>query len=146
MKKKSIVVSICMLLCAVMMPSFAVSAKEMKEQVEYFTDAEMKAIMKEEIGNIVNARVSAYTLDWKIPAKDFYGTSYFRKEAGTSVTIVVSQSKSCKIGILNSDGVFRYVTGKSVNHTFHIKKGHNFKVAAKNENSSSSTVKGYYFR
>lgn len=146
MKMKSIIVSICMMLCAVMLPSVVASAEELEEQTEYLTETEMEAIIEEEISNLINARTTAYSLSWTVPANMSYGTSYFRKEAGTSVTIDVALSKSCKVGIINSSGIFRYVTGTSVNHTFSITEGHNYKVMVKNENSSSSTVKGYYFR
>lgn len=146
MKMKSVVVSICMLLCAVMLPSFVTSAEELEEQTIYLTDEEMEEIIVEEISNLVNARTSAYALNWTVPANARYATSYFRKEAGTSVIVDIDISKSCKAGILNSDGVFRYVTGTTITHTFSITEGHNYKVFVKNENSSSVTAKGYYYR
>lgn len=146
MKMKSIVVSICMLLCAVMLPSFVASAEELEEQTVYLTDEEMEEIIVEEISNLVNARTSAYALNWTVPANTCYATSYFRKEAGTSVIVDIDISKSCKAGILNSDGVFRYVTGTTITHTFSITEGHNYKVFVQNENSSSVTAKGYYYR
>ena len=146
MKKKSIVVSICIMMCAMMLPSFVTSAEELEEQTVYLTDAEMEEILEEEISNLVNARLTAYVLNWTVPANTCYGTSYFRKAAGTSVIVDIDISKSCKAGILNSDGVFRYVTGTTITHTFSITEGHNYKVNVQNDNSSSITAKGYYYR
>ena len=146
MKKKSIVVSICIMMCAMMLPSFVTSAEELEEQTIYLTDAEMEEILEEEISNLVNARLTAYVLNWTVPANTCYGTSYFRKAAGTSVMVDVDTSKTCKVGILDDDGVLRYVAGTSVTHTFSITKTNDYKVVVQNDNSSSATAKGYYYR
>ena len=146
MNMKSFIVSICMMLCVIMLPSFVTSAEELEEQTVYLTDEEMEEIIVEEISNLVNARTSAYALNWTVPANARYATSYFRKEAGTSVMLDIDISKSCRAGILNSDGVFRYVTGTTITHTFSITESHNYKVYVQNDNSSSVTAKGYYYR
>lgn len=146
MKMKSIVVGICMVLCMVIMPSFVASAEELEEQTAYLTDVEVKEIVEEDISNIINSRISAYSLSWTVPANTRYGTSYFRKEAGTSVGVDVDVSKSCKVGILDDDGVLRYVTGTTITHTFSITKTNDYKVVVQNDNSSSVTAKGYYYR
>ena len=146
MKIKLIISSICMMLCAMIMPSIVVSAAELEEQTVYLTDAEMEEIIEEEISNLINSRTSSYALNWTVPANTRYGTSYFRKEAGTSVIIAAKLSKSCKVGVLNDDGLLRYVTGTTISHTFSITETNDYKVFVQNDNSSSSTVSGYYYR
>ena len=146
MKMKSIIVGICMMLCAVVIPSFISSAEELEEQTVYLTDAEMKEIIEQEISNLVNSRTTAYALNWTVPANTRYGTSYFRKTAGTTVIITAKLSKSCKVGVLNDDGLLRYVTGTTISHTFSITEANDYKVFVQNDNSSSVTVSGYYYR
>jgi hypothetical protein len=88
-------------------------------------------------------------IDWDIPAySTATSTDSMSMEAGESITINVSyspSSASIRVGILEPDGTFRYVTGSagSVNHTFSISTRGQYKVRIQNLSSNLVTVIGF---
>lgn len=144
MKMKLLIAGICIALCGVLVPFAEVSAEESEIKTAHITDEEFKDILEEQISNLVSARSTSYSLDWKVPAKTRYVTGYFEKSKGSSIQIAVTLSKSARAGIINFDGTITYAEGTSITKSFKINKTGSYCVFIQNTNSTAITSKGYY--
>lgn len=144
MKGKLFIASVCLVLCGLLTPAFQSSAEELVEQTGHITDPEFGGVIEEMMGSIIETRSTAYTIDWSVPGGRNYTTAFFEKKKDTSIGIGIELSKSGKAGIMDMDGNVRYVSGKSLYHTFDITKSYYYCVIVINPNDSKITAKGYF--
>lgn len=87
-------------------------------------------------------------ISWSVAANVQMRSSAFYKSKGDVIKIdfeIEPTNLRVKAGIVNSDGIFTYVTGKEdIEHTFSIKESGTYKVAVQNDNSKTITASGYY--
>lgn len=147
MKVKMLIAGICIVLCGVMVPFLGVSAaEEQEEKTAYITDEEFNDIIEEQVSNLVNARVTSYSLNWRVPANRRCVTGYFKMSEDSSISVVTTLSKTGWAGIIKSTGEVRYVEAKKVNKTFEIDEAGYYCVFIQNKNDTYITSTGYYFK
>lgn len=144
MKAKWLILGLLVLFCGGVMPKDQVYAQEMQEYTAHLSEAELQELIQESMGNIVNARLTAKAIDWKVPANMTYTTSYMPVSAGNYITMSFKLSKSGRAGIIDVFGNMRYVTGTSIKHGFKINLESSYCVFVKNTNSTKITAVGSY--
>ena len=144
MKGKLFFAGVCFVLCGLFASEFQSEAEELVEQTAHITDPEFEGVLEEMVGSIIETRSTAYVIDWSVPAGRIYTTAYFEKKKGTSIGIGIELSKTGKEGIMDMDGNVRYVSGKSLYHTFDITKSYYYCIIVPNQSTSTITAKGYY--
>ncbi|MCM1157906.1 MAG: hypothetical protein NC300_06715 [Bacteroidales bacterium] len=146
MKMKLLLAAICVTLCGVIMPGASASAQELEEQTAYVTDAGFRDVEKQTISTGITPYTTRVPINWTVPKKTMYTTNYFKKSKGSSITVSLTLSASAKVGVLRTDGKLVYVTGKSVYHTFELEEDSYYAVVVQNDNDSSITASGNYYK
>lgn len=146
MKTKLLLAAICVTLCGMIMPGASASAQELEEQTAYITDAGFGDVTEQMISTGITPYTTRVPLNWTVPKKTMYTTNYFKKSKGSSITVDLTLSASAKVGIMRTDGLITYVTGKSVYHTFKIDEDSYYAVIVQNDNDSSITASGNYYK
>ncbi len=146
MKGKLFLAGVCFVLCGLFGPGFQSNAEELVEHTAHITDPEFEGILQEMVGSIIETRSTAYTIDWKVPSGRTYTTAYFEKKKGTSIGLGVELSRTGMAGIMDMDGNVRYVSGKSIYHTFDISKSYYYCVIVPNKTTTTITAKGYFVK
>ena len=152
MKKLFIIASLCLVLGAVFMPAQRVLAEEATEEpvvkTGHITDPEFRGIAWQMMGSILDSRMelysTSYDVDWTVYARKMYGTSYFKKTKGSTVSIDITTSANAKGGIIDDDGKMTYVEGKKLKYVFSISKDDYYSVFVQNNNWYAITAKGEY--
>lgn len=149
MKRKLLLASICLVLCGLWGPNMSVLAEEteeLEEKTAYLTDTEFKYIIEESVEDLYNIMSSSYSMNWTIKKKTRKVTSFFTKYSGSTISIGVELSNTGKAGIIGADGVMRYVEGTSLYKSFSISQTQLYLVFVQNDNNSSITSTGYYYK
>lgn len=144
MKLRNLLVGVLIVLCGVMIPQIHASAQELQERTGHITDAEFQGVIETTMGSIVESRAATRTINWTVAPNERACTSFFGVAAGSYISMSFTLSQSAKVGIIDEDGYVRYVTGKSINHTFNITSSKAYCVFIQNLNPSAITVKGTY--
>lgn len=144
MKARLFLYGICMMLVGLFVFDTEVSAQEMQEYTAHVSDPEFQGMIEESMSNIINARATSRSISWTVPSKRRYTTVYFGVSAGKYISLNLTLSKSAKAGIIDADGIVRYVTGTDIEHGFAITTTNSYCVFVQNLNSSSITAKGSY--
>lgn len=115
---------------------------------EEFTDHGPAENIKVETGETNQVTRSMTTISWSVGSNTLKKSSGVSAKKGQTITISVTvdpDTKSVKVGIIDSSGNRRYVTGKgTISYDFEIKSTDTYKIFVENTNSSSVEVEGYY--
>ena len=144
MKKNLLFLSLCILLCGIVIPNVKASAEEMVEHTAHITDPEFAGVLQEMVSSTFMTMSTKYTINWSVRAKAITGSGYFWKDPGSEVAIGIKLSGYGYGGIMDLDGTIRYVDGTSLAHVFKISKGDCYCVIVQNKTDSKITAKGYF--
>ena len=121
-------------------------APDAKQVTEYTTTIDLSTAIPM---NLVSGARAMKTINWDIPSgSNATATEACSMEAGQTININVAvspASSSVRVGIVDSNGTFRYVlaTSGSVNHDFSITTRGTYYVCVMNGSSNDVSVAGF---
>jgi len=125
-----------------------VEVEEVYEPIEYeeFTDHGPAEGIKVEIGETEQVSRNIKNFTWHVEGKTAEETAEFSASKGQKVyvnVVVVPNTKSVKVAIIDSSGNRRYVTGEEIiSHNIEIETTGKYRVFVENTNSSAVDVEG----
>lgn len=116
------------------------------EYIEYEEVLDLTAFASQDPGITPNASPNG-TINFSM-GNNVWTSGAFKASSGQTITVLVSVSPSdveIKVGIVDPDGIYRYVPGSdTINHPFVLTKTGYYQVVIKNETNNTITVIGAY--
>lgn len=131
------------------MTEVAIKEELTKEPVyEEFYDNGPEESIRIEFGETGNLTRSLTEIEWSIGSNTLKKTSGFSVNKGKKICVniyISPANKNVSVGIIDSSGTRRYVTGKdSISYNFEITKTDTYRVFVENKNTTSVNVEGSY--